>query len=138
MVPRLSLSLRVSVSSHATASRPSFQAGCRETPCGLCSLCLDYSKTMAYDLVSVSVSVFEFAQIVLQVYRDKNLRFNLDLRTPSLSSLRLNLDLRTPSLSSLRNNLDLRNPRAFRVYALTSISATLSLSSVNIRHTPRG
>ncbi|OCK99634.1 uncharacterized protein K441DRAFT_651762 [Cenococcum geophilum 1.58] len=61
---------------------------------------------MGYDLVSVFV--FESAQI-LQVYRDKNLRFNLDLRTPSLSSLRLNLDLRTPSLSS-----------------------------VNIRHTPRG
>ncbi|OCK94747.1 uncharacterized protein K441DRAFT_659634, partial [Cenococcum geophilum 1.58] len=53
-------------------------------------------------------------------YRDKNLRFNLDLRTPSLSSLYFNLDL------------------LFRVYALTSISATLSLSSVNIRHTPRG
>ncbi|OCK93862.1 uncharacterized protein K441DRAFT_660616, partial [Cenococcum geophilum 1.58] len=61
---------------------------------------------MGYDLVSVSV--FEFAQIVLQVYRDKNLRFNLDLRTPSLSSL--------------RNNLDLRNPRAFRVYVLTLTS----------------
>ena len=44
--------------------------------------------------VSVSVSVFEFAQIVLQVYRDKNLHFTLDLRTPSLLSLRLSLDLR--------------------------------------------
>ena len=64
---------------------------------------------MGYDLVSVSVPVFESAQIVLQVYRDKNLRFNLDLRTPSLSSLYFNLDL--------------RNLRALRVYALTSISA---------------
>ena len=79
---------------------------------------------MGYRSLPLRLSIFEFAQILLQVYRDKNLRFNLDLRTPSLSSL--------------RNNLDLCNPRAFRVYALTSISATLSLSSVNIRHTPCG
>ena len=63
--------------------------------------------------VSVSVSVFEFAQIVLQVYRDKNLCFNLDLRTPSLSNIHLNLDLRTPSLSSLYLSLDLRNFEPF-------------------------
>ena len=98
---------------------PSLQAGCRETPCGLCSLCLDYSvrlwvTSLSLSLsVSVSVSVFEFAQIVPQVYRDKNLRFNLDLRTPSLSNLRLNIDLRTPSLSNLYLNLDLRNPEPF-------------------------
>ena len=60
-----------------------------------------------------SVSVFEFAQILLQVYRDKNLHVNLDLRTPSLSNLYLNLDLRTPSLSSLCLNLDLRNFEPF-------------------------
>jgi len=83
---------------------------------------------MGYDLVSVSVSVsvsvFVFDNDILQVYRDKNLRFNLDLRTPSLSSLYFNLDL--------------RNLRAFRVYTLTSISATSSLSSINIRPTPCG
>ncbi|OCK99588.1 uncharacterized protein K441DRAFT_651707, partial [Cenococcum geophilum 1.58] len=56
-------------------------------------------KTIGYDLVSVSV--FKFAQILLQVFTRQDLRFNLDLRTPSLSSLRLNLDLRTPSLSNL-------------------------------------
>ncbi|OCK94117.1 uncharacterized protein K441DRAFT_660370, partial [Cenococcum geophilum 1.58] len=56
------------------------------------------------------------------LYRDKNLHVNLDLCTPSLSNLYLNLDLRN---------------RAFRVYALTSISATSSLSRVNIRNTPR-
>ena len=66
---------------------------------------------MGYDLVSVSVSVFVFDNDILQVYRDKNLRSNLDLRTPSLSSLRLNLDFRTPSLSSLYLNLNLRNPK---------------------------
>ena len=88
-------------------------------PCGPCSSCLDYSvRLWVTDLslslsLSISVSVFEFAQIVLQVYRDKNLHVNIDLRTPSLSNLRLNLDLRTPSLSSLYFNLDLRNPRAF-------------------------
>ena len=112
---------------------PSLQAGCRETPCGLYSLCLDYSvRLWVTDLslslsLPVSVSVFEFAQIVLQVYRDKNLRFNLDLHTLSLSSLRpnidlctlsllnlyLNLDLCTLSLSSLCLNLDLRNFEPF-------------------------
>ncbi|OCK89790.1 uncharacterized protein K441DRAFT_667123, partial [Cenococcum geophilum 1.58] len=55
---------------------------------------------MGYQSQSLRLSVFESAQIVLQVYRDKNLRFNLDLRTPSLSSLYFNLNLR---------------PRAFRV-----------------------
>jgi len=40
------------------------------------------------------LSVFVFDNDILQVYRDKNLRLNLDLRTPSLSSLYLNLDLR--------------------------------------------
>ncbi|OCK89721.1 uncharacterized protein K441DRAFT_667333, partial [Cenococcum geophilum 1.58] len=48
----------------------SFQASYRETPYGLCSLYPNY------------------------IYRDKNLRFNLDLRTLSLLSLRLNLNLR--------------------------------------------
>ncbi|OCK94257.1 uncharacterized protein K441DRAFT_660060 [Cenococcum geophilum 1.58] len=65
---------------------------------------------MGYDLVSVSVSVFEFAQIVLQVYRDKNLRNNLDLRNPRA--------FRVYALISISA------PRAFRVYALTSISVT--------------
>ena len=91
---------------------PSFQAGCRFFPLRAMSSCLDYSvRLWVTDLsLSLSVSVFKFAQIVLQVYRDKNLHVNIDLRTPSLSSLRLNLNLRTLSLSSLRFNLDLRNP----------------------------
>ena len=140
---------------------PSFQAGCRETPCGLwflfsasksqflamlllhvpsflgrhagrapcgpCSSCLDYSvRLWVTDLslslsLSVSVSVFEFAQIVLQVYRDKNLRLSLDLRTPSLSN---------------HASISISVLRACRIHTLTSISATLSLSSVNIRNTP--
>ena len=98
-------------------------------PCGPCSSCLDYSvRLWVTDLslslslsLPVSVSVFEFAQIVLQVYRDKNLRFNLDLRTPSLSSLRPNIDLRTPSLSNLYLNLDLRTP------SLSSLRLNLDL-----------
>ncbi|OCK98146.1 uncharacterized protein K441DRAFT_655093 [Cenococcum geophilum 1.58] len=51
--------------------------------------------------------------ILLQVYRDKNLRFNLDLRTLSLLSLRLNLDLRTPSLVNIRNT-----PRGYIFFRL--------------------
>jgi len=84
------------------------------------------------------LSVFVFDNDILQVYRDKNLRLNLDLCTPSLSNLYLNLDLRTPSLSSLYFNLDLRTPSLLRINTLTSISATSSLSRVNIRNTPRG
>src|SRR5277367_2674173 len=86
--------------------------------------CLDYSvRLWVTDLVPVSVSPSSSSTTIYFKYRDKNLRFNIDLRTPSLSNLRLNLDLRTPSLSSLCLNLDLRTP---------------SLSSINIRNTPRG
>jgi len=101
------------------------------------SSCLDYSvRLWVTDLdLSAPVSVFEFAQIVLQVYRDKNLRLNLDLRTPSLSNLYL--DLRTPSLSSLCLNLDLRT-LSFSSLRLNLDLRTPSLSRVNIRNTPRG
>ena len=43
--------------------------------------------------VSVSISVFEFVQIVLQVYRDKNLYFTLNFCTLSFLSLHLSLNL---------------------------------------------
>ena len=71
---------------------------------------------MGYRPRSLRLSVFEFTQILLQVYRDKNLRFNLNLRTPSLLSLRLSLDL--------------CNHRACQIYALTSTSVTPSLSNL--------
>ena len=44
------------------------------------------------------LSVFVFDNDILQVYRDKNLRLNLNLRTLSLLSLYFNLNLYTLSL----------------------------------------
>ena len=83
--------------------------------------------------IPVSVSVFEFAQIVLQVYRDKNLHFTLDLRTPSLLSLRLSLDLRNPE--PFKNpclSLDLRNPEPFENLCLNLDLRTLSLLNLYV------
>jgi len=91
------LSLRVSVSSHASTSRPEFlKPAAGRHPAGYVLVSWLQCKTIGYDLVSVSVSVFVFDNDILQVYRDKNLRSNLDLRTPSLSSLYLNLNLYNP------------------------------------------
>jgi|ERR1700722_6681843 len=85
---------------------------------------------MGYRSLPLRLSIFEFAQILLQVYRDKNLRFNLDLRTPSLSSLYFNLDLRNLRAFRVYALISISVLRAFRVYALTSISVTPSLSSL--------